>query len=131
MTLTLLAQSFGRQVYLDADEYRTLAAMGMTRTQLVATAAIHAAVISAFGTGLAVVVAILASPRMPMASRARPRSTPGVSVDAVVFVAGVVITVRDAHGLDRTGRVAIDAVPGTSRGVKPPTDATRRASPAC
>ena len=57
VTLTLIAQAFARQVYLDADEYATVRAMGMTRKQLVATATIRATLISVVGVGLAVVVA--------------------------------------------------------------------------
>jgi ABC-type lipoprotein release transport system permease subunit len=91
ITLTLISQSFGRQVYLDAHEYRTLAAMGTTRVQLVASAAIRAAVISVFGAALAVVVAIVASPYMPIGLARQAEVDPGVSVDPVVFIAGVVI----------------------------------------
>ena len=89
VTLMLIAQAFVRQVYLDTNEYSTLNAMGMTRKQLVAAVALRAASISIVGAGLAVGIAILASPRMPIGLARQAEVSPGYSVDAVVLFAGV------------------------------------------
>lgn len=88
VTLTLLAQAFAREVYLDADEYAALGAMGMTRKQLVAAAALRAALISIVGATLAVGVAVLASPRMPIGLARQAEVDPGYSFDAAVLLIG-------------------------------------------
>src|SRR5206468_12690429 len=70
VAIAMVLQALARQAFLDAAEYPALGAMGMTRSQLVAVAAIRAAVIAVAGAALAVVLAILPSPRMPI-GRAR------------------------------------------------------------
>jgi hypothetical protein len=89
VTLTLIAQAFARQVYLDSDEHRTLRAIGMTRKQLVVASALRAALISVVGGGLAVGVAVLASPRMPIGLARQAEVDPGYSVDGIVLFAGI------------------------------------------
>ncbi|MDQ1481484.1 MAG: putative transport system permease protein, partial [Actinomycetota bacterium] len=88
VTLTLIAQAFARQVYLDSDDYPALRAMGMTRAQLAGAAAIRAASIAVVGVVLAVGVAILASPRMPIGLARQAEIHPGISIDAAVFAIG-------------------------------------------
>lgn len=89
VTLTLIAQAFARQVYLDAADSSTLRAVGMTRKQLVAALAIRAALISIVGAGLAVGVAILASPRMPIGLARQAEVHRGYSIDGLVLVTGI------------------------------------------
>jgi hypothetical protein len=89
VTTMLVAQAFARQVYLDTNEYSTLSAIGMTREQLVAAVAVRAASISIVGAGLAVGIAILASPRMPIGLARQAEVSPGYSVDVLVLFVGV------------------------------------------
>jgi len=91
VTLLLIGQAFARQVYLDTNEYTTLNAMGMTRPQLVCAISARAALISTAGAIVAVGVAILASPRMPIGLARQAEVHPGYSVDGVVLAAGVVV----------------------------------------
>jgi hypothetical protein len=91
VTLTLIAQAFARRVYLDAGEYSTLRAMGMTRKQLVAGAAIRAALISILGGLLALGVSILASPRMPIGLARQAEIHRGYSIDGPVLSAGICV----------------------------------------
>ncbi|HTK16003.1 MAG TPA: FtsX-like permease family protein, partial [Acidimicrobiia bacterium] len=88
VTLTLIAQALARQVYLDSDDSPVLRAMGMTRPQLTTVAALRAAFIAVVGVLLAVGVAILASPRMPIGLARQAEIHPGISVDAAVFAIG-------------------------------------------
>jgi ABC-type antimicrobial peptide transport system permease subunit len=88
VALALVSQALGRQAVLDATEYPALSAMGMTRGQLVALAALRAAVIAAAGAVLAALVAFLLSSRMPIGIARQAEVSPGYSVDALVFAAG-------------------------------------------
>jgi len=88
VALALVSQALGRQAVLDATEYPALSAMGMTRGQLVGLAAVRAAVIAAAGAVLAVVVAYLLSPHMPIGIARQAETSPGYSVDALVLVLG-------------------------------------------
>lgn len=93
VTLTLIAQAFARQVHLGAEDDQALRAMGMTRRQLVATAFVGSAAISIAGAVLALLVAVLASPLMPIGLARQAEVHRGVSVDAVVLAAGLVVIV--------------------------------------
>ena len=91
--LTLIAQAFARQVFLDTEDYPTLRAMGMTRAQLISIAAIRAAFIAMVGAMLAVVIAILASPRMPIGLARQAEVHRGISIDGTVLAIGAIAIV--------------------------------------
>jgi hypothetical protein len=111
VTLTLIAQAFARQVYADSDEYPSLRAMGMTRPQLVAVAAIRAASISALGAVLAVATAILFSPRMPIGVARRAEVDRGISIDAAVLAigAGAIVVLLTGYTTLVAWRAAVNA----------------------
>jgi hypothetical protein len=85
VTVTMIAQAFARQVYLDSVEYPTLRALGMTRGQLVAVAAGRGALVGVTGAALAAVVAIGLSPTMPIGLARQAEVHRGFSVDGLVF----------------------------------------------
>src|SRR5262249_40821091 len=85
-----IGQAFARQVHLSAEDDESLWAMGMTRGQLVASVVLGSALISVIGAALAVVVAVLASPLMPIGLARQAEVHRGVSFDGVVLLAGFV-----------------------------------------
>lgn len=130
VTLMLIAQAFARQVYLEADDYPVLRAMGMTRAQLVAISAIRAASVAAVGALLAVGVAILASPRMPIGLARQAEIHPGVSVDGAVLAVGTIAIVLFLTGYTAlvAGRAARNAKESTRRRVAGRSRASRIAT---
>jgi len=98
VTLTMIAQALARQVYVDAADYPLLRAMGMVRRQLVAVAAIRAAMVAVPGAALSVVVAIGLSPRMPIGLARQAEVHRGFSVDAPVFGVGTLAIVAVLTG---------------------------------
>src|SRR5205807_1235418 len=91
VALAMVSQALSRQAFVDAAEYPALGAMGMTRGQLVAVAAIRAAVIAAGGATLAVALAIVLSPRMPIGLARQAEVHRGVSVDGLVLGIGAAV----------------------------------------
>jgi putative ABC transport system permease protein len=64
--LLAIAQILSRRIFLDGSDYPTLRFLGMSRNQLVTVAAIRGMLLGAAGGLVAVAVAILASPLMPI-----------------------------------------------------------------
>jgi hypothetical protein len=92
--LLLVGQTLGRQVLLEAAEYPTLRALGMTRGQLVAVALIRAAVVAGGGAALAVATALALSPLTPIGVGGRAELDRGIAVDRpVLTIGGVAIIV--------------------------------------
>jgi hypothetical protein len=121
LALAMAAQALGRTVQLDAVDGPTLRAIGMTRAQLVAVAAIRAAVVGGLGAAGAVVVAFLVSPHMPIGLARQAEVHPGYSVDGALSLgaSAVIITaltawaafarwraLRPGHVEDRPSRLA-------------------------
>ena len=132
VALALVSQALARQAVLDASEYPALSAMGMTRGQLMALSVLRAAAIAAAGAVLAVVVAFLLSPRMPIGIARQAETSPGYSVDALVFAAGVaaiflLITGAAAFSAWRTARAAASGGALASRPERPSRLADRLA----
>ena len=119
VALAMVSQALSRQAFVDAAEYPALGAMGMTRGQLVAVAAIRAALIAAGGAVLAVALAIVLSPRMPIGLARQAEVHRGVSVDGLVLGIGaavILVVVVAAAGLAawrgaRTIRLVSGAAP--------------------
>jgi hypothetical protein len=70
-----------------------LAALGMTRGQMMAVGLIKVTVAGAAGAMMAVGVAVAASPLMPIGAAALAEPDPGVSADATVLAAGAAVIV--------------------------------------
>jgi hypothetical protein len=89
VTLMLVGNALARQVLLEADDYATLRALGVARTQLLTVVAARAALVGLSGGALAFAVAALASPLMPLGLARQAELHPGFDVDLGVLVAGV------------------------------------------
>jgi ABC-type antimicrobial peptide transport system permease subunit len=91
--LLVLSQLLARQAVLDSRESPTLLALGMTRTQIWLTGMGRAAVLGLAGAILGVVIAILASPLMPLGVAGKAEPNPGFSFDLLVLGLGVLAAV--------------------------------------
>jgi hypothetical protein len=89
----IVGQAAARQLVAAAADHPALAALGMTRAQLMAAGLVEVGVAGAAGAAAAVAVAVAASPLAPigMARLAEPDS--GVSVAGKVLTAGAVAIV--------------------------------------
>lgn len=91
--LVVLGQLLARQLSAEASEYATLSALGASRRQLLALSLLRAAVIAVAGAVLAIVVAIAASPLMPIGPARLAELDPGVQIDQAVMVFGLVLII--------------------------------------
>jgi len=94
--LAIVGQALARQALLDADDNATLRAMAMSRGQLFAAGMIRAALIGAAAAGVAVVVAIAASPLMPRGLARVVEPDPGLSFDGAALALGAAATLAIA-----------------------------------
>jgi hypothetical protein len=91
--LLLVGQTLGRQIFLEAVEYPTLRALGMTRVQLVGAALVRAAAIGGGGAMIAAATAVALSPLAPIGLARRAEPHPGVALDRAVLTSGAVAVV--------------------------------------
>jgi hypothetical protein len=87
--LAILWQSLARQTFLDSAELPTLWALGMSRAQLVALGILRAAIIGVTAACVVVPVAVLLSPLTPIGLARIAEPDPGLAVDALPLVLGV------------------------------------------
>jgi len=87
--LAVMVQALGRQLVLDSADYPVLRALGMSRTDQALMAVAKTAAISAGGAVVAVVLAFLASPLMPIGPARLAEPAPGLSADVAVLGAGL------------------------------------------
>lgn len=97
--LMVIVQVLARQIFLDAGEYGSLRALGMTRRQLFATVMARVAAVAIVGAALAVVGAALASPLLPIGPARLAEPHPGFSVNVAVLGLGFLATVVLVVGL--------------------------------
>ena len=123
-SLLVLGLAAVRQLLAGSADGRVLAALGLTRRQLLAASLLEVTVALAAGAILAWVVAIAVSPMMPIGPARLAELHPGVSVDVPVFAAGfaaiVVLLVGRVswaawHESARAGRPAPRPAPDGSR----------------
>ena len=86
--LLVVGQVLTRQIYLDSDDYPTLRAMGMTRSDLFAAAMVRVGVISVMGAVVAVIAAALASPLMPIGPARLAEPHPGFAINVAILGTG-------------------------------------------
>ena len=86
--LLIVGQVATRLLATDSLNTPALAALGMTRGQLMAVGLSKVAVAGAAGAMMAAGVAVAASPLMPIGAAALAEPDPGVSADAAVLAAG-------------------------------------------
>jgi ABC-type antimicrobial peptide transport system permease subunit len=89
IALVVLGQLLSRQLSMESAEFPVLRAFGATRATLVALSLARLAVITIGGALLAVVIAVAASPLMPVGSARAVEPAPGVAVNLVVLGAGL------------------------------------------
>jgi hypothetical protein len=86
--LLVVGQGIARQVQLDAGDLPVLRAVGMTRSQFMASTLVRAGMVGAAGALLAMALAVLTSPLAPIGLARQAEVDPGVSVDVAVFALG-------------------------------------------
>ena len=99
VTLLLVGQAVARQVMAQTDDYRTLRSLGVMRTQVLAVVTLQTAMIGLAGGVLAVVVAALGSPLMPVGLARQAEIHPGFNIDVTVLIAGFLVIVLLISGL--------------------------------
>ncbi|MCU1450624.1 MAG: hypothetical protein JWP02_2794 [Acidimicrobiales bacterium] len=131
VAVALVAQALVRQAFLDATDYPALGAMGMTRGQLVAVAAVRATMIGVAGAAVAVAFAVLLSPAMPIGLARQAEVHRGYSFDASIILIGALaivafVVAAAALAAWRTAR-AVGVAPGpVSVGPEQPSRLTDR-----
>ena len=91
--LLILGQLLARMTLLEATDYGTLRALGMSRSQLTMACAVRGAVIGAVGGVAGAALAVALSPLLPvgLARVAEPR--PGADVDVLVLPTGLLAAI--------------------------------------
>jgi hypothetical protein len=89
--LAVISQLLDRQLSLDSADYPVLSALGMSRATLAALSLARLAVVTTAGAVLAVVIAIVASPLMPIGPARLAEPHPGTDLNLAVLGAGLVL----------------------------------------
>ena len=99
--LLVVGQALARQVVTDAEDNRTLAALGLGRRELLAVAMARATVIAVGGAIVALVLPVALSPLTPIGMARRAEIHPGLSVNVAVLGLGflAVIALTEARAL--------------------------------
>ena len=138
--VAILGQALAREMLARGDELPTLRALGMSRTALTSVSLAKAVLVGAGGAAVAVGVAVLASPLMPLGLARIAEPEPGLAADWPVLGIGAVATLvavsavsvvparRAARRAEATGTGGGDARPaalaGAVAGVGLPTSMT-------
>ncbi len=88
--LVVIGQLLGRQLMIGASDYPVLSALGTGRRQLFWLAVLRAGAVSAAGASVAVVIAVAASPLMPIGPARLAEPDPGVQVNLAILGIGLV-----------------------------------------
>lgn len=91
IALAVLGQLLSRQIALDAGDFPVLRALGTTRRALVVLSLTRLAVVTVAGALLAVVIAVAASPLMPIGPARAAEPAPGIEVNLAVLGAGAAL----------------------------------------
>ena len=86
--LLVLGQLLARLTFLEASEYGTLRALGMSRRMLLAVGIARATAIGAVGAAVGVLLAVAASPLFPVGLAGVAEPHPGVHADGAVLGLG-------------------------------------------
>jgi hypothetical protein len=86
--LLVVGQVASRLLLVASSDNRTIAALGMTRGELLAAGLVEVGAAATAGAALACGVAIAASPLMPIGPARLAEPDPGLSVDVAVLAAG-------------------------------------------
>jgi hypothetical protein len=91
--LLVLGQLVARLSFLDSAEYSTLVALGMSRRALFAVGLGRAAAVGAAGGVLGALLAVLASPVLPVGLAGLAEPQPGIHADGTVLALGLAGTI--------------------------------------
>ena len=89
--LAVLSQLLSRQLAMDAAGYPVLRALGATRGTLTGLSLARLAIVTVTGAALAVVIAVTASPLMPIGPARLAEPDPGVELGLAVLGAGAAV----------------------------------------
>jgi putative ABC transport system permease protein len=92
IALALVGQLLARQLTVDTAEYPIWRALGMTRGRLVGLSVMRLAAVTVAGGVLAVAVAIVASPLMPIGPARLAEPDPGIEINLAILGAGFAAT---------------------------------------
>jgi ABC-type antimicrobial peptide transport system permease subunit len=88
--LVVIAQLLSRQLITGASDYPVLSALGAGRRELFTLALVRAGLVSAAGGCVAVVIAVAASPLMPIGPARLAEPDPGVQANVTILGIGLV-----------------------------------------
>jgi hypothetical protein len=91
--LAVVGQALGRQSIVESEDYPTMAALGVSRRQLVALGSARNLVVGLFGAAGAVGIAAVLSPIAPLGEARIAQTATGVTFDALVLPLGALATV--------------------------------------
>ncbi len=89
MGLAVIGQIVSRQLLVDAGDHQALRALGMDRRQLLALSLLGVGAVAVAGAVLAVVIAVAASPLMPIGAARLAEPSPGVEINVGVILIGL------------------------------------------
>jgi putative ABC transport system permease protein len=112
--LLVFGQTLARHTFIESIENPILRTLGMTRGQLVAVVMVRTVVVALAGAAVAVALAVLLSPIMPVGIAHLAEPKPGVSVDSLIVGAGAAMLALLVLGL---GVVPAIATANTRSGV--------------
>ncbi|HXF22283.1 MAG TPA: FtsX-like permease family protein [Streptosporangiaceae bacterium] len=126
LALAVLGPLLARQLILDAAEFRTLRTLGMTPRLLFWLSLARAAAVTTGGALLGVILAIVASPVMPVGAARLAEPDPGVQADFAVLAVGLAVTVLAPVALMVPVAWRLASSPGGPPGVAEPGGPPRR-----
>lgn len=91
IALAIIVQLLSRQLVLDSAEFPILRALGMARAHLAVLSLARVAVVTTAGGGIAVGVAVAASPLMPIGPARLAEPSPGAEVNLAILGAGFAV----------------------------------------
>lgn len=89
-SLLVVGQTVSRVATLDAADESTLSGLGMRRGQITAAVGARGLVAALLGGALAVMLALVLSPLFPIGPAGRAEPAPGIRVDALALVLGLI-----------------------------------------
>jgi ABC-type lipoprotein release transport system permease subunit len=96
--LLIVGQLLARLTFLEATEYGTLRALGMSRAQLMTVCLGRAAAIGAVGGVIAAVLGVALSPLLPVGLAGVAEPHPGIDADVPVLAAGLAAAILVTTG---------------------------------
>ena len=108
-SLLVVGQALSRQLALDAVDYPTLRALGMTPRQLLTMALVRVGLVASAGAFIAMAVAVLSSPLMPIGPARLAEPHPGLEINVAILALGfaaivVLLLARSAWPARRAAR---------------------------